>query len=390
MTLFTDASAQNEGEAFWYNHVVPNIMSREFLSFDLFTDRGIPIHVDIGPTAWSVVVDSASKYFETSDSLVWFDLYDGACLYGNKLPFPDDTRPNIKRNNLAHILMSTGTAKMNAILPFYFQHKDIKSYQYTFKRIERLDSIHLAYHTEKVHYYKIDPSNGDTVQIIDSMTFVVDTRDAWIKQVRKANHQSVQNIIIGNMVFDVPTDIYGQIEDCRTRYKHFKSYNFLTDFPPNLVATIDETHEYKQSLFDFPLVSASGDSTTISRTPGWKLLDFWSYGCRYCFIQLKQFQEEKEVSGHRVLEEHNITLMCINPGGAVTDKFRKVADQYAAHDILFSAQGIGEHINIHASPYYVLISPDNTVVECLYKCDENYENVLNAMKKYQNQHPLAR
>lgn len=376
--------------AYWHNQVIPNMMSREFLSFDLFLNGEFFEHVDVTPTLRSIRNEETSVYFETTDSIMWYDMQNGAYLYGFKHPFPDDNRPNIQYNNLAKILVETGSGGMYSMLPFYFQHKLIESYQYTFLKTERLDSIRIAYYTEKINSWVIDTEKRDTIPRVDSMTIVVNRQNAWIEQIQIKNYRQTLNCYVKDLIVDTPMDIQSQIKYYKYRYNHFNKYNFISDYPPNLIAIFDETHEYKQTLLDCPLISCSGDTTTIAKTTGWKLLDFWHYGCRPCFANLQKYQQEKQENGMRTLENHGITLMCINERSAVTKKFLEVAVQYDASDILYAAQGIERHINIYATPFYVLISPDNTVVARMYDCGKGYVSILNAMLEYNDIHSDTR
>ena len=147
------------------------------------------------------------------------------------------------------------------------------------------------------------------------------------------------------------------------RYQDFTLYNVMNgDFAaPSVMGHGTLNKEMSDELLKFPLVGFDEDTVVLKDVVGWKLLEFWSYGCKPCASFLQSLAQEQDSLGYRVLENNGINLFCILNDGGVTPKFKRYATQWRAEDILFAARGLNL-LHIPCTPYYYLFAPNNSLV----------------------------
>lgn len=173
-------------------------------------------------------------------------------------------------------------------------------------------------------------------------------------------------------------------------YSDYTIYDVtLGDPAPSVIGHYSYNTEMTDEVLNFPLVSPNYDTLTLGDTIGWKMLEFWSYGCKPCVEFLQTLEKEKDSLGYRVLEQNDISIFCIENKGGVTDRFKSYAKKWKAEDILYAARGM-EFLNVRYTPYYYLYSPDNSLIyhgttknitDTLLHAKSMYEKQKNTIKK---------
>ena len=145
-------------------------------------------------------------------------------------------------------------------------------------------------------------------------------------------------------------------------YSKYAVYDVTKGDPaPSVIGHGTDNTEMNDEILKFPLVRPNYDTLRLADTSGWKLLEFWTYGCKPCIAFLQSLSKEKDSLGYRVLEKNGISIFCIENNGGMTDKFKNYASKWKAEDVLYAARGM-EFLRIKYTPYYYLYSPDNKLV----------------------------
>ncbi len=159
-------------------------------------------------------------------------------------------------------------------------------------------------------------------------------------------------------------------------YANYTHLNGKVFSPPE----INGKKDFSDIFWNFPLLSTLADTIHLKNTSGWRLLNFWTIGCRPCYEQFLKYSREKDSLNMLFLESNGIKVYCIEPSSPRIDLIKKVADQFNLDDIMFSAKGIGRHIKLEGVPEYILISPDNKVIFRTCTID-NYIKILELKNK---------
>ena len=143
--------------------------------------------------------------------------------------------------------------------------------------------------------------------------------------------------------------------------------------------------EIDSSLLDFPIVNLHNDTTSINKLDGFLLLNFWGFGCQPCYENLLKYKQQKDSLGYRILENNGIKIMAINYLSNNNELIAKIGKKTETTDIMYSAKGMREFINIPYIGYYYLFSPDKHVI---YETDNlgDYSELLKAKADYEKQH----
>ncbi len=143
----------------------------------------------------------------------------------------------------------------------------------------------------------------------------------------------------------------------------------------------EKPSELTDSVLDYPIVSLSGDTTTIREEEGWLLLDFWFIGCSGCIAWFDTLAYEQQTLGYRVLEKNGIKILSINALSDNREMISEIATERKVQDIAYHAKGLGDVFDMHIMPQYYLISPDKQIV---YKSNHlgDYSDLQETMKSH--------
>lgn len=160
------------------------------------------------------------------------------------------------------------------------------------------------------------------------------------------------------------------------RYKHFNyHYNSNPDY-------YSKNKKINTEILNYPLVDINCDTTTIKEYDNWILLNFWRFSCGPCLKNMKNYKHEKDSLGYRVLENNDIRIYAINYESNNMEQLSKLAEKDDSKDIMYSAKGIKQHINLPFQGYYYLISPKKEIV---YETSHlgDYSELLKAKAEYE-------
>lgn len=146
--------------------------------------------------------------------------------------------------------------------------------------------------------------------------------------------------------------------------------------------------EIDSSLLDFPIVSLQNDTTSINKEDGFLLLNFWGFGCQPCYENLLKYKQQKDSLGYRILENNEIKILAINYLSSNNELIAKIGEKTETTDIMYSAKGMREFINIPYVGYYYLFSPDKHII---YETDNlgDYSELLEAKANYESLYKTA-
>lgn len=216
------------------------------------------------------------------------------------------------------------------------------------------------------------PSQYYCITWVDKETSMVDSVNIW--QLYDKEHGS-ENIkyIIKNISHDNKAIDYSITFDPNNKkYKYYSKHD--ENNPPYSMINSRNT-ELSASLLSYPLISLSGDTTTMNDHEGWILINFWTFGCTPCYEHMEKMRHEKDSLGTTVLQQNRITVLCINPYSNNYEALQKIANKYNLNDCIYSAKGINTQINIPYFPSYYLISPDKKSI-IKYTWLDDYSNLL--------------
>lgn len=140
-----------------------------------------------------------------------------------------------------------------------------------------------------------------------------------------------------------------------------------------------------KKVLDFPIVSLSGDTTSIAKENDWLLLDLWHFSCKPCITWIAQISQERESDKQCFLESNGIKIMSINAVSNNQEKLTETAKKYNAADIIYHAKGLGKVIDMRFTPQFYLISPNKEIV---LKTNDlgDYSEVLKAKQEWESKH----
>ena len=166
------------------------------------------------------------------------------------------------------------------------------------------------------------------------------------------------------------------------------TFNLTKAIPFSEMGRLSDDTTMTDGFLSTPLVSAYGDTVRLKDDNGWKLLEFWIFGCKPCALFLSSLQAEMQTLGYRTLEKEGISIYCINNTCGVTPKFKEYAERFDAGDIVFSAKN-RDVLQITAFPTYYLFSPENELV--FRGADTNIiDKIVGLKKEYEKKHPVPK
>lgn len=183
--------------------------------------------------------------------------------------------------------------------------------------------------------------------------------------------------------FEVNADsLVGDIFDTLSpRYSNYSLHNDANP-PYSWGGNATKTDTLSDTILSYPIVSLTGDTTTILQQEGWVLLDFWIFGCPGCRRQHLAWQRERQNLGSTLLEKEDITILSINPISDNTDLMRR-EDSIINNDtpVLLHGKGIRRYVALDSYPTYILLSPQKEIV---YRTNSlsDYEAILKAKQNH--------
>lgn len=239
---------------------------------------------------------------------------------------------------------------------------------------------------EDLIYYKSkDKSQKGKVQqitnyYVNTQTHLLDSLEfTYIYDNGKTNIYKEYISEISNYNFD---SFYKLLDFNNPKYSNYSRHD-NDNFPVSLSRTDNEI--ITPEILCQPITNTKGQITTLSKTDGWILLDFWQFGCSGCYTQFKSFQHEKDSLSYRILEKNGVRIFSIHPYSDNMDLIQKVADKFDANDYIYSSKGFTKLLHISTYPTYYLISPDKKIVLKTNNLG-NYSEILNIIKNTTNNH----
>ena len=203
-------------------------------------------------------------------------------------------------------------------------------------------------------------------------------------QVTDNNFGASQHYHIHGLNHDDKSEYINSIFDFGSpKYEGFSKHS--EDFPP-YSRTGGSNEDFDEELLQFPFVNLGHDTTTLSQTEGWVLLDLWQFGCPPCYQGIKELQHERDSLGSSILERESITIIAANAKSDNLDLIKEVSEKYGCPDILLTGKGIMSKLVLvdHAFPSYYLISPEKKIV---WRSNflGDYSELLEAKSNYEKQ-----
>ena len=191
-----------------------------------------------------------------------------------------------------------------------------------------------------------------------------------------------QRIIrINNLCFDNRQQIVDSVFNLNSpRYARFSHHD--ENNPEN---PWTNNHEITDEVLNFPLVKPNWDTVKLSEYEDWVLLNVWSNSCAPCIENLRNYGQEKDSLGYRVLEREGITILAVNQSSDNMDLIRDIGEKTGTTDLVCSGKGLSGLITLHYYGYYFLVSPDKQIV---YETSElgDYSELLEAKSNYEILH----
>ena len=158
--------------------------------------------------------------------------------------------------------------------------------------------------------------------------------------------------------------------------KQYRSYTIHNDefLPYSTIKTTAIPSVLTEETLSYPIVSLTGDTTTINKETGWILLGFWDFSCPLCYHQLfSDSSKKQELSRKQSIEKNKIKILYINPLSNNQKKLIEFASQHDANNIIYHSKGLNRFLN---TDMYYLISPTK---EILYTTDNlnKYSEITN-------------
>lgn len=141
------------------------------------------------------------------------------------------------------------------------------------------------------------------------------------------------------------------------RYAGYSRHNNTDNLPPS-VRRLEATNvELTNELFDYPIVSFGGDTTSLRKENGWVLLDFWFTGCKPCLREMGRMAGDTADVKLAWLKERGVKLMIVNPLAASTESLLPVVGRFGLNDHMYHAKGLTDVFSIKSYPCLVLVNP---------------------------------
>lgn len=164
--------------------------------------------------------------------------------------------------------------------------------------------------------------------------------------------------------------------------ERFTHYDCNVALPNSLIVDMtDSTRCDIDSIFNMPIISLSGDTTTINRQEEWVLLDLWTIRCKPCMDLPIALQKEQQEFGYRKLEQAGIKILYVNGTANATDKMREHAHLFGCEDITYGCEGLLAKLKENTVPQMYLISPDKKIVWHSNHFSSS-EDIINIKNKY--------
>lgn len=306
----------------------------------------------------SIALGDAIKFQYNSDSAWYVNNANGWCVassINNEMGFRD----------FSIVLNNNITEHLADYADFIFYGVDFSdSYKPASyignKTVDSVDCAVFQYIPASVFMFNSETGQYD-IPVHDTIRYYFDTQSWYIYRI---DHVSSRSKIIQTYLFlDYNNESANgdclRIDPADTAFAEYKLYQscmgpYREDYDDGLSKVPDKTINY-------PLVRAGGDTTCLCNYNGWKLINYWCYGCAPCLRFFDQINADRQQNGRLSLEKENIQLFLVNFKSNNTDTFRKYVERFHIEDYGYAAIGL-PGLAVPFTPYFYLIAPDGTIV----------------------------
>lgn len=158
--------------------------------------------------------------------------------------------------------------------------------------------------------------------------------------------------------------------------KLYRSYTRHNDeYPPySTIKTSAIPSFLTKEMLSYPIVSLSGDTTSINKETGWILLGFWDFSCPFCYHQLfSDSSKNHDLSRKQSIEKNKIKILYVNSLSNNQNKLIEFASQHDANNIIYYSKGLNRFFN---TDMYYLISPTKEIIYTTENLN-NYSEIIN-------------
>lgn len=216
----------------------------------------------------------------------------------------------------------------------------------------------------KADRFTVDTVTGERTPVVTKYVWFCDAHNAEIFRIDVAvsNPGLHKTILISDYSYDNRDAYVDSLFFANPDIGSMKHFDCSQSLPPSLIDMNEGTLAMGDSLFDHPIVSLDGDTTTLNQQQGWVLLDLWTIRCKPCMELPRALAREQEESGRRLMEQAGIKIMYVNATARPTGKMRQHVVQWGCEDVTYACEGLLSLMKESSVPQLYLISPDKQIV----------------------------
>lgn len=210
--------------------------------------------------------------------------------------------------------------------------------------------------------YGLNPATGQyDIPIQDTIRYYFDTQSWYIYRIDHVTSRgnSTRSYLFLDYLNELANDDCLRIDPADPAFAEYRLYHscmgpYQEDYADGLSEVPDKT-------LDFPLIRANGDTAYMRSCKGWKLINYWCYGCAPCLHFFDQVNAARQQNDRHSLEKEGIHLFSVNYRSNNTDTFRRFVERFHLEDYGYAANGL-PGLAVPFTPYFYLIAPDGTIV----------------------------
>ena len=396
----TAMAQQNSAQQFYRDTLLPVLKSQHTRNF---TVKGYDTWItDTGATEPQLTcyrhyhVSDKCLAFETDSSMVGFnrnmyydkkslrltDLFEGYVVDGIKSPVENKLSFDGFQFILGQML------NYNEVY-YSFLLRSFINAPYVWSPKEKVDTVidgraYIVLRRKKEMGFTRDTSTHEQIPVVNHYEWFCDREklEVTLVNILIEPHNLKKTFVIGDYSYENKDSYADSIFFNNPTLGRFTRYDCSVALPNSLIIDMtDSTRCGIDSTFDMPIISLSGDTTTINRQKGWILLDLWTIRCKPCMDLLIALQKEQQEFGYHKLEQAGIKIMYVNGTANATDKMREHARRFGCEDITYGCEGLLSKLKENTVPQLYLISPNKKIVWHSNHFSSS-EDIINIKNKY--------
>lgn len=217
---------------------------------------------------------------------------------------------------------------------------------------------------KKTTGYTMDTTTNERIPVVSHFEWFCNAERLEISHINVLIEplNLVKSIDISDYSYDNKDNYVDSLFFHNSELSRFKHFNCRQSLPHSIIILSEGTMNVDDSIYNLPIVSLQGDTTTLQEQQGWVLLDIWTIRCKPCMDLPRTLQKEQQELGYRNMENAGIKIMYVNGTARATDKMREHVAQWNCEDITFSCEGLLSMLKENSVPQLYLISPDGQIV----------------------------